>query len=76
MSGLFSALVGIGSVAGLLLLVIGVGLVGYAYWQRQQVLAVHASGGVTFSLAISKGHQMDEFLWYLHAERSKYASTA
>ncbi|MEF8881372.1 MAG: hypothetical protein V5A34_02475 [Halapricum sp.] len=54
-----------------ILIVLGLVLVGYAYWRRQQVLIVKGSGGVTFSLAISKGEQVDEILWYLHAERYK-----
>jgi len=57
--------------AGLVVFLLGALLVGYAYWRQQQVLAVKASGGVSFSMAISKGTQVDEFLWYLHAERSK-----
>jgi hypothetical protein len=75
LGGLVSFLAGAADGAGLLLLVLGAAIVGYAYWRRQQVLAVHASGGVTFSLAISKGNRMDEFLWYLHAERNKHAAS-
>lgn len=58
--------------APLILSVVGVLLIGYAYWRRRQVLAIHASGGVKFALDISKGQQVDDFIWYLHAERQKH----
>ncbi|WP_312911118.1 hypothetical protein [Natronosalvus caseinilyticus] len=57
---------------GGLLLIVGLGLIGYAYFWRQQVLAIKASGGVSMVLNISKGDQIDKFIWYLHAERSKH----
>jgi hypothetical protein len=49
--------------------VVGVLLILYAYYRREQVLTVQASGGVELVLAISKGETIDDFLWYLHAER-------
>ena len=74
--GVLVGLLGLGLTAespggGLLVLVVGLLLVGYAYWRQQQVLSVKGSGGVKFTLAISKGQQVDECLWYLHAERQK-----
>jgi hypothetical protein len=60
-----------GSISALAL-VAGLGLVAYAYLRRRQVLEVHASGGVSFALNIKKGQQVDELLWYLHAERNKH----
>jgi len=57
---------------GVVLLIGGLGLIGYAYWRRRQVLAIKASGGVNLALAISKGEQVDDFIWYLHAERNKH----
>ncbi|MFB6132503.1 MAG: hypothetical protein ABEJ44_03755 [Halanaeroarchaeum sp.] len=70
--GLLIPVVGGQTGVGLIMLLAGLALVVYAYWRRQQVLAVHASGGVTLQLVISKGKQVDEFLWYLNAERSKH----
>jgi hypothetical protein len=76
--GLLLILGGVGAFVGteigtpsLLPIVGGVLLIGYAYWRRRQVLAIHASGGVSFELDISKGQQVDDFIWYLHAERQK-----
>lgn len=54
--------------AGILL---SAGLIAYAYWRQRQVLRVTASGGVTLALDISKGDNVDDLLWYLHAERNK-----
>lgn len=56
---------------GVLLFLFGIALVGYAFYRRQQNLVVHASGGVTLGLRISKGQQVDEFQWYVNAERQK-----
>jgi len=56
----------------LLISVAGLALVGYAYWRRRQVLTIRASGGVNFTLDIKKGQQVDEFIWYVHAERQKW----
>lgn len=70
--GILIPTVGDNSGVGFLFLLAGVALVAYAFWRRQQVLAVHASGGVTLQLVISKGQQVDEFLWYLNAERAKH----
>ncbi len=67
--GLFAMTQGPG--AGFIVLLVALGIIGFAYWRQQQVLAVHASGGVSLALAISKGKQVDEVLWYLHAERNK-----
>lgn len=53
---------------------VGLLLIGYAYWRRRQVLAIRASGGVSFTLDISKGQQVDDFIWYLHAERQKHTT--
>jgi len=71
LAGVGAVLVADAGAAPLLLSVVGVLLIGYAYWRRRQVLAIKASGGVTLALDISKGQQVDDFLWYLHAERQK-----
>ncbi|WP_254537466.1 hypothetical protein [Halomarina litorea] len=52
----------------LLMLLVGAGVVAYAFYRRQQGLVVHASG-VTLSLHISRGEQVDEFLWYVNEQR-------
>ena len=75
--GIILGLVGLGILAesailGISILIVGLGLVGYAYWRQQQVLAVKASGGARLALTISKGQKVDEFIWYLHAERTKH----
>jgi hypothetical protein len=72
LAGLF--LLGQTGQVGFIPILLGLALIGYAYWRRQQVLTVKASGGVSIALAISKGQQVDDFLWYLHAEREKQTS--
>lgn len=76
--GIALAVAGIGAflaadagTAPLIISVAGVLLIGYAYWRRRQALVIRASGGVTFTLDMKKGKQVDEFIWYLHAERQK-----
>ncbi|QCS44084.1 hypothetical protein [Natrinema versiforme] len=75
--GSIAALIGLSGVlsdasdAGVLFLLIGAASIGYAYYRRRQVLAVSASGSASFSLTISSGDQVDEFLWYIHAEQQK-----
>lgn len=61
--------------AALLFLLIGLGMVAWAFYRRSQALIIKASGGVTLSLSISQGEKVDEFLWYAHVERQKHAST-
>jgi hypothetical protein len=70
LGGLVSLVQG-SAVLGLIMIILGAVLVGYAYWRQRQVLAIEASGGVTFALNISKGRKVDDFIWYLHAERTK-----
>lgn len=55
-----------------IILIIGLVLTGYVFFNRNQVLSISASGGVDMSLRISQGDQVDEFLSYLHAERDKH----
>lgn len=50
-------------------LLVGFLIILYALFQRQQVLEVHVSGGEKLSVIISKGSEIDEFLWYLPAQR-------
>ncbi|ELY65219.1 hypothetical protein [Natrinema versiforme] len=75
--GAIAALIGLSGVlsdasdAGVLFLLAGAACIGYAYYRRRQVLAVSASGSASFSLTISSGDQVDEFLWYIHAEQQK-----
>jgi hypothetical protein len=57
--------------SGLVLIIVGAVLVGYAYWRQRQVLAIQVSGGVTFALNISKRRRVDDGIWYLHPERRK-----
>lgn len=56
-----------------LALVAGLVLVGYADWRRRQVLRVHGSDGTTLSLTVTKDRRIDEFPWYLRAERYRPA---
>jgi len=62
---------GVGSGVILILFLIGIILIMLTYWRRRQVLLVKGSGSVEMALRISKGEQVDDFLWYLHAERTK-----
>lgn len=55
--------------------IIGVLIILYALFKRRQVLEVHVSGGEKISVIISKGSEVDEFLWYLPAQR-KIASVS
>lgn len=41
----------------------------YAYFLRPQVLQVHVGSGASLSVELSKGDEIDEFLWYLASQR-------
>lgn len=48
---------------------IGILIVLYALFHRQQVLELYVSGGADLSVAITSGTDIDEFLWYLPTQR-------
>ena len=58
---------------GFFLLLIGGALGAYVFYGQQQTLAVHGPGSVELALSISRGQRVDDFLWYVHAERQKAA---
>lgn len=70
LAGLF-VLIAEGGVGPLLLMLLGGGIVWYAYYRRKQILRIQASGGTSLGLNISKGDRVDDIVWYLHAERQK-----
>ena len=50
-------------------ILVGFLLLLYAFLRRPQVLEVHVSGGATLSVIITKGSDVNEFLWYLPTRR-------
>lgn len=57
-------------------ILVGVLILLYAYLRRPQVLNVHVGGSANLSVQITKGDQIDEFLWYLAAQREIEGSNA
>jgi hypothetical protein len=58
---------------GFFLLLVGGALGAYVFYGQQQTPAVHGPGSVELALSISRGQRVDDFLWYVHAERQKAA---
>ncbi|MFB6178496.1 MAG: hypothetical protein ABEI77_02085 [Halorientalis sp.] len=50
-------------------ILIGFLVILYALFRRPQVLQVHVGGGASLSVEISRGDEIDEFLWYVAAQR-------
>ena len=50
-------------------ILVGVLIVLYALFRKQQVLEMSVSGGTDLSVVLSRGEEIDEFLWYLPAQR-------
>jgi len=50
-------------------ILVGVLVLLYALFRKQQVLEMSVSGGTDLSVVLSRGEEIDEFLWYLPAQR-------
>lgn len=50
-------------------ILIGIFVLLYAYFFRPQVLQVHVGGGASMAVELSKGDEIDDFLWYLASQR-------
>ena len=58
-------------IIGLLLtpLLVGLLVIAYAVIRKEQTLQVHISGGDRLAVAMSRGEEIDEFLYYAAAQR-------
>lgn len=51
---------------------VGVLVLLYAWFSRPQALEVDVDGGPGISVSMSRGEQVDEFLWYVASQRALY----